>query len=402
MLLWHYLAVSIFFGTDSAFADPHNIETADTDLATPGCLDTAVGCYTPNVLTVGVGHVITMTNTDEYGIHTFTSGTVDGFTARPDTEFDSGILSFGESFGFISDIPDVYPYYCSLHTWMQGTIIVQGLSLTVIQSITGDTITIRGQTDRVSEGITVTVTAPNGNVVSILQVSLTSITEITPTMSTGYFTDTITITRPLWSQEGFYKITAHQNDDPKYNASTGVYIYPPTISISSDKSTYQENEMMKVWYNISQKILDENLSITLYDPNGESIGSTQVTAYSLMVGENDRYTTFFPYDRELDDGKWYVGGVYTIVGEYAGVKDTLAVNVITSQTNPIPPTISISVNPNSVEQGDTIVVTGKVTNTESDVTFVVKSPSGNNIVAIAQVSPDYYGNYSVFIEVTST
>ena len=120
-----------------------------------------------------------------------------------------------------------------------------------------------------------------------------------------------------------------------------------------------------------------------------------------MVEENDRYTTLFTYDCELDDGKWYVGGVYTIVGEYAGVKDTLAVNVITSQTNPIPPTISISVNPNSVEQGDTIVVTGKVTNTESDVTFVVTSPSGHNVVAVAKVSPDYNGKYSVLIEVTS-
>ena len=34
-----------------------------------------------------------MTNTDDAGIHTYTSGTVDGFTPEPDGKFDSGILN---------------------------------------------------------------------------------------------------------------------------------------------------------------------------------------------------------------------------------------------------------------------------------------------------------------------
>jgi len=104
------------------FADPHTIETAnDSGLN----LECGTQCYTPHTLTVDVGHIVTMTNTDETGIHTFTSGNVYGFTAIPDGEFDSGILNFGESFEFISNIPDVYPYYCSLHVWMQGVFIVQ-------------------------------------------------------------------------------------------------------------------------------------------------------------------------------------------------------------------------------------------------------------------------------------
>jgi len=100
----------------SAFADPHTIETAnDSGLN----LECAADCYTPNTLTVDVGHTITMTNADESGIHT-----VYGFTPIPAGEFDSGILMQGESFEFISNMPDVYPYYCTLHVWMQGTIIV--------------------------------------------------------------------------------------------------------------------------------------------------------------------------------------------------------------------------------------------------------------------------------------
>ena len=114
------LAVSLFFATNSAFADT-TIRAVENSGANPDCGNS---CYSPNTVTVIVGELITMTNTDSAGIHTFTSGNVDGFAATPDGEFDSGILSFGESFEFISNIPDVYPYYCMLHVWMQGTIIV--------------------------------------------------------------------------------------------------------------------------------------------------------------------------------------------------------------------------------------------------------------------------------------
>jgi len=113
--------VSVLLIPISAYADPHTIDTVnDSGLN----LECGADCYTPKTLTVDVGHTITMTNSDVNGVHTFTSGTVYGFTPIPDGEFDSGILMQGDSFEFISNIPDVYPYYCTLHVWMQGTIIV--------------------------------------------------------------------------------------------------------------------------------------------------------------------------------------------------------------------------------------------------------------------------------------
>jgi len=113
--------------TPAAFASDKKIaiETADNDLASPGCVETEIGCYTPNTTAVGIGDVITMTNVDEVGIHTFTSGTVDGFAATPDATFDSGILQFGDSFEYIADTKGEFPYYCILHVWMQGVLIVE-------------------------------------------------------------------------------------------------------------------------------------------------------------------------------------------------------------------------------------------------------------------------------------
>ncbi len=77
------------------------------------------------------------------------------------------------------------------------------------------TIEITGSTDRMSEGITLTVTSPNGNIVSIDQVL--------PDVN-GEFTSVFTTGGPLWTQDGDYTITAHQNDNPLYNDSVAVEI----------------------------------------------------------------------------------------------------------------------------------------------------------------------------------
>ena len=83
------------------------------------------GCYVPVTATVDVGGVVTMTNTDPTGVHTFTSGTVDGFAPSPDGVFDTGVLMSGDAFEWVPEAAGEQPYYCMLHTWMIGTIIVQ-------------------------------------------------------------------------------------------------------------------------------------------------------------------------------------------------------------------------------------------------------------------------------------
>ena len=83
------------------------------------------GCYTPVTATVEVGGVVTMTNTDPTGVHTYTSGTVDGFAPSPDGTFDTGVMMSGDAFEWIPESAGEQPYYCMLHTWMIGTIIVQ-------------------------------------------------------------------------------------------------------------------------------------------------------------------------------------------------------------------------------------------------------------------------------------
>ena len=116
--------------TPAAFAD-HPEVTIDTVDGSGFGQDCAVsnggsGCYAPMEATVDVGGAVIMVNSDPTGAaHSFTSGTVAGFSPSPDGIFDSGLLNQDESFEWSPDTVGEYPYYCFLHTWMVGTIIVQ-------------------------------------------------------------------------------------------------------------------------------------------------------------------------------------------------------------------------------------------------------------------------------------
>jgi len=88
-----------------------------------------------------------------------------------------------------------------------------GLSLTAGGIEGSTTIDVSGTTDRSAE-ITITVIAPNGNKVSVDQ--------ITP--SGGSFMTTIETGGALWSQDGMYTISAHQGKASNYQTSAEVEI----------------------------------------------------------------------------------------------------------------------------------------------------------------------------------
>ena len=115
------IAVSVV--GDDADSQIPKIETVEESGFSQSCVET--GCYTPSVLTIKSGTVVTMTNTDGTGVHTFTSGTVDGFTPFPDGYFDSQVLLSGDAYDRKFSQKGTYDYYCMLHTWMTGQIIVE-------------------------------------------------------------------------------------------------------------------------------------------------------------------------------------------------------------------------------------------------------------------------------------
>lgn len=110
--------------TPAAFAD-HSEVTVEAAMGSgaPGCEETAEGCYIPSTATVDVGGVVIFSNPDS-AAHTFTSGD----PTMPETVqvlFDSSLVMAGSTYEWSpTEVGDV-PYFCMVHPWMQGVIIVQ-------------------------------------------------------------------------------------------------------------------------------------------------------------------------------------------------------------------------------------------------------------------------------------
>ena len=110
--------VSLIAIAPSAFADV--TVTNAPGSSTPGCEDTN-SCFIPNPVTVEVGAIVTWDNTDT-AAHTASSGTAaDG----PSGVWDSSLIMAGGSYSFTFDTAGTYDYFCMVHPWMTGEIIVK-------------------------------------------------------------------------------------------------------------------------------------------------------------------------------------------------------------------------------------------------------------------------------------
>lgn len=77
--------------------------------------------YDPSPANVAVGTTVTWTNNDAT-LHTATSGTPD---SGPSGEFDSSYLAKGKTFQHTFDKAGTFDYYCTLHPFMVGQVVVK-------------------------------------------------------------------------------------------------------------------------------------------------------------------------------------------------------------------------------------------------------------------------------------
>ncbi len=118
------IAAGMLTMAPAAFAD-HAEVTIEPAMGsgTPGCEETPEGCYIPSTATVDVGGKVIFSNTDS-AAHTFTSGMAsDGDSVG--AVFDSSLAMAGSSFEWSPTVVGEQPYFCIVHPWMEGIIIVQ-------------------------------------------------------------------------------------------------------------------------------------------------------------------------------------------------------------------------------------------------------------------------------------
>jgi len=86
--------------------------------STPGC---EPDCFIPATVTIGVGGMVTFANNDA-AAHTSTAGTpADG----PSGAWDSSLVMMGSAYTTPALDAGEYPYFCMVHPWMTGLVIVE-------------------------------------------------------------------------------------------------------------------------------------------------------------------------------------------------------------------------------------------------------------------------------------
>jgi predicted secreted protein with PEFG-CTERM motif len=120
------LVVGIMAFAPSAFADQSvTITKGSSASATAACV-TANNCFSPNPVNVAPGETVTWTNTDSAS-HTVTSGKADNSTGNiVAAVFDSSLLAPGKTFSHTFTAADIgtINYFCQVHPWMVGQVIV--------------------------------------------------------------------------------------------------------------------------------------------------------------------------------------------------------------------------------------------------------------------------------------
>ncbi len=125
VLLVLFTTVTILAITPQAFADTQVI-IQKGDSADQSCVS-AKNCYNPDSVTVAPGTTVTWTNADSVS-HTVTSGNPSD--NQTGTIFDSSLIKPASTYSFTFKNPGTYNYFCQVHPWMTGDVIVSASGAT--------------------------------------------------------------------------------------------------------------------------------------------------------------------------------------------------------------------------------------------------------------------------------
>ncbi len=156
--LFGLLALVAILGVAPAFGQTANeIDMAAGASDQNAACVAANNCFTPNPLTVTPGTTVTWKNTDNT-IHYVCSGKPTDDTCG--SVFEGDGIKPGKTFQFTFANAGTFDYFCSVHPWMTGQVIVAAGGSSTGSNSTGTSGTMNGMTvltAKASDGTTVTV-----------------------------------------------------------------------------------------------------------------------------------------------------------------------------------------------------------------------------------------------------
>ena len=209
-----------------------------------------------------------------------------------------------------------------------------GMEVSLSAEQGGTSVTVSGGTSNLAEAVTITVHSPNGNVVTIQQVS--------PDRN-GNFMTVIKTSSLLWSQDGFYTITTQQGERNLFTFSLRVEVIGGTTQYTS---TSDSSRAMHVTSGVPfpetrflSLDIEPVLGATTIDVRGQTDRTTDVTIKVTAPNGNivsiDQITPnpdgSFMTVLHTDSDLWRQDGFYTITaqqGTGSGYTDSAEVEIV--------------------------------------------------------------------------
>ena len=125
---------------------------------------------------------------------------------------------------------------------------------------------------------------------------------------------------------------------------------PPTINVSTDKSSYQSGDTIIISGTITNPIEGKDVMIKIIAPSGNIVDVSQIVVSNSGRFSTSVYAGFEPT------------GTYTVAANYGSASDTsyFAMKQQTTPTGPTPLTLILNQVPSTAQEGDTITFSGQL------------------------------------------
>jgi len=364
--------------------------TIPSGTSVPGC-ENSNSCFVPSTVSVSAGKSLTWYNADS-AAHTVTSGTP---SEGPDGMFDSSLFLAGSSFSHTFTQSDTIDYYCMVHPWMQGTVIVgsgsspipTGPAITVTTDKSsyksGDFIRISGEVRDLLSGFPVTmqVISANGNIVTIVQVEVNSFKKFSKTL--------VDTDGPLWGSTGTYTVKVIYGTESRtaettfYFSSSGSSAPPKPIPTPETDITVTRGSSVPGCENSKSCYLPYSYRTS----SGQKVTwyNADSAAHTVTSGNpSDGNSVGVPFDSSL----FMAGSTFSYIYRSAGTYEYFCLvhpwmsGQVIVDGGGTSDSLFISTDKSSYNPGDLVNIQAKVTGSSSaNVAVSVTDSSGDNILS---------------------
>jgi uncharacterized protein YggE len=196
-------------------------------------------CFTPSKITVSTGTKVVWENNDKIS-HTITSGTPAADYSG--TMFDSALMKPSSTFSYTFLNPGNFDYYCQVHPWMTGMVVVTGNSMT------------SGNQTQYQASLNIPISTTPDTFYDTVKKFHSQVSTIKEILKSGGISDNDISVDPLRINQVF----SGQQASSAYNSDTNIVITTSVGDLSkvTDVANNAGVGMGRITMTISQKTLD--------------------------------------------------------------------------------------------------------------------------------------------------